>query len=247
MGPWMIRDKANPFRPGCSYETLTRMVRAGRVTPTTVLRGPSTHQFWSVARNVPGVAHLVGYCHVCGAHVQPTDAKCPECEAAFDMHFKRDHLGLQFPNTAAVEAAQRRLNEQTSGGLAAQTPPPETDAGGLHEQNADLLAQTLGLQAPLDAAVVSAKTEATPAGQATPKLQFDAPASSTHFPGKLSQFEAEPSPQAPTLAPQAPDETQANAQPAAGGVSVWVWVLLALNFLAVLAVAGLFYLYQHSS
>src|SRR5690348_425633 len=65
MGPWFIRDKANPFRPGCSYEVLRKQIAAGKIKPTTVLRGPTTRQFWSVARNVPGVAHLLGYCHRC--------------------------------------------------------------------------------------------------------------------------------------------------------------------------------------
>ncbi len=83
MGPWFIRDSANPFRPGCSYETLKRQIEMGRVKATSILRGPTTRQFWSVARNVPGVAHLVGSCHRCNAKVDPKDKRCPSCGEAF--------------------------------------------------------------------------------------------------------------------------------------------------------------------
>lgn len=110
MGPWTIRSKAHPFRPGCSYPVLVQMIEAGRVGPMTVLRGPTTRQFWSVARNVPGVSHLVGYCHACGAHVSKDDTNCPSCAAVFKAVKTRNELGLQFPNRRAAEAAKRSLN-----------------------------------------------------------------------------------------------------------------------------------------
>jgi len=94
MGPWFIRDRDHPFRPGCSYEVLVREIEQGKIKPTTILRGPTTRQFWSVARNVAGVAHRLGYCHACGAHVQPNDARCPQCDAVFFSPKLRDQLGL---------------------------------------------------------------------------------------------------------------------------------------------------------
>ncbi len=109
MGPWTVRDKAHPFRPGCSYPVLVKMIEAGRVTPTTVLRGPTTRQFWSVARNVPGVAHLLGYCHNCGFHVDPEAKLCPKCETPFKKVRTRNELGLQFATQRAADAAQRSL------------------------------------------------------------------------------------------------------------------------------------------
>lgn len=120
MGPWFIRDKANPFKPGFSIETLKKMVENGRVKPYTVIRGPSTHQFWSIARNVSGVAHMLGYCHQCGEKVDPRDKACPHCMATFRSFKDRDRLGLQYPTKEAVEAAQKKLNEAL--GIA---PPPE--------------------------------------------------------------------------------------------------------------------------
>ena len=112
MGPWYLRDKHQPFRPGFSYPILKQMIQSGRVTPTTVLRGPTTRQFWSIARNVPGVAHLLGYCHQCHRHVEtdPSPDNCPHCEARFKSVRQRNELGLQFPTRRAAESAQRALN-----------------------------------------------------------------------------------------------------------------------------------------
>ena len=109
MGPWYIRDKQQPFRPGCSYEVLMKMVEAGRIRPTSVMRGPTTRQFWQVARNVPGVAHFLGYCHNCNYHVKPTEPQCPSCGAAFKEPTDRDRLGLQFSTQEAAERAERDL------------------------------------------------------------------------------------------------------------------------------------------
>lgn len=94
MGPWEIRDQRVPFRPGCSYATLTRLVEQGVVTGDTVLRGPSTRQFWMLARHTPGVAHKLGLCHNCQAEVKPDAFSCPNCDASFEVERDRQHLGL---------------------------------------------------------------------------------------------------------------------------------------------------------
>ena len=56
MGPWSIRDTANPFRPGCSFETVRDLIKRGKVTRETILRGPSTRQYWNFAARTPGIA-----------------------------------------------------------------------------------------------------------------------------------------------------------------------------------------------
>lgn len=108
MGPWFIRDPAHPFLPGCSYETLRMLVKRGRVTGGTVLRGPSTRQFWMFARRVPSVANLLGVCHSCQAAVAAEDAECPYCHADFRPDTDRQVLGLSevrlLPGQAAPEA-----------------------------------------------------------------------------------------------------------------------------------------------
>jgi hypothetical protein len=94
MGPWFIRDPDRPFQPGCSYETLVRLVQRGRVGPLTVVRGPTTRQFWTVAKRVQGISHLFGYCHECGALAGEADPDCHACGASFGPEADRDRLGL---------------------------------------------------------------------------------------------------------------------------------------------------------
>ncbi|MEM6551961.1 MAG: zinc ribbon domain-containing protein, partial [Planctomycetota bacterium] len=115
MGPWYIRDKQNPFRPGCSYDTLLAMIKAGRITPTTILRGPTTRQFWAVARNVPGIAHHLGYCHACGKRVDPNATECPHCGAKFRPVHTRDHLGLAYRHNNDAKRAQREIELERKG------------------------------------------------------------------------------------------------------------------------------------
>ncbi len=94
MGPWFVRDTVNPFRPGCSFEVLKGLAKRGKVGLNTVLRGPTTNQFWSPARRVPGLANLLGVCHNCGWTVGTDDEVCLSCGATFGFHTDRQHLGL---------------------------------------------------------------------------------------------------------------------------------------------------------
>jgi hypothetical protein len=94
MGPWYIRDARGPWRPGCSFETLRELVRKGRVTRETVLRGPATRQFWNFAGRTPTVANLLGVCHNCGGDVSPEAYSCAACGAVFTPETDRQHLGL---------------------------------------------------------------------------------------------------------------------------------------------------------
>lgn len=94
MGPWSARDERNPHRPGCTYETLCRLIDSGAVTPDTVLRGPTTRQFWTLARHTPGVAHRMGFCHNCREPVSKDAFQCPACHASFGVDRDRQHLGV---------------------------------------------------------------------------------------------------------------------------------------------------------
>jgi hypothetical protein len=94
MGPWFLRDPNRPFHPGCSYETLVRLIDRGQVGKYTIVRGPTTRQFWTVARRVPGIAHLLGYCHNCDASVDASDHGCHACGVPFGAYLDRNYLGL---------------------------------------------------------------------------------------------------------------------------------------------------------
>jgi hypothetical protein len=136
MGPWFIRDEARPFRPGCRFETLERLIRAGKVGPDTVIRGPGSNQNWMRADRVPGVARLLGRCHACASVVDPAELICRACGAGLDILRDRQHLGLspvrQLPgraDPASVAAALLRGPEPLPAApLPGPTPSPISPA-----------------------------------------------------------------------------------------------------------------------
>jgi len=94
MGPWQVRDAEAPFTPGCSYATIKRMAQRGKIAPDAVMRGPTTRQFWMVATEIPGVAHLLGRCHACKREASADAFSCDHCGAAFPTPEDRQSLGL---------------------------------------------------------------------------------------------------------------------------------------------------------
>ena len=112
MGPWWVRDTRVPFRPGFSMQAMTRLIHAGKVTADSIIKGPSTQQFWRAARSTPGVAHLLGACHHCGHRVQATDAQCPQCSAKFELPPQHDDLGLPHRSADDARQAQKQLDAE---------------------------------------------------------------------------------------------------------------------------------------
>lgn len=94
MGPWSVRDEVQPHRPGCSYNTIKKLIEQGAIQPNSVIRGPSTRQFWMLAKHTPGVAQLFGLCHHCGAQTDPRGVVCDSCHESFAVDRDRQHLGL---------------------------------------------------------------------------------------------------------------------------------------------------------
>ncbi len=135
MGPWFIRDETQPFRPGCNYETVLALIQRGRITPDTVLRGPTTGQFWREARQVPGVGHLFGRCHGCEHGVSPDAERCPRCGASFAVPRERQDLGLgpvhRLPTPqprqsgGAPAAEAQRTSRPPAGQPARESSPPD--------------------------------------------------------------------------------------------------------------------------
>jgi hypothetical protein len=153
MGPWFIRDPSNPFRPGCSFDTLRRLIQRGRVTADTIVRGPATRQFWAPAGSVPGVANLLGFCHACRAPADPDDAACRRCGAPFAPTTDREFLGLAavqlLPGTASPEEIARAS-------IAAGAAPPPAEV--LRVRTEEMIAAAFTESPPdppsLDAALV---------------------------------------------------------------------------------------------
>lgn len=227
MGPWYIRDKASPFRPGCSYDILKRMAEAGKIKPTTVMRGPTTKQFWSVARNVPGIAHLVGYCHACGAHTAPSEPKCPMCATSFAEPRKRNELGLAYKTDAEAQRAQELLDMELRGEVPPEVKPPAvtpvvagqtpgTSPGPPPTTRSDLLSEVLDLSGDM----TSPAPAPTAPGAAGTSINFG-PAQTP--PAGQPAFD---------IAPTGP------VPGGGGGLSPVIWVLLGLNLLVALAVVA---------
>ncbi len=123
MGPWFVRDPAHPFRPGCSFATIRRLVERARIGPMTVIRGPTTRQTWSFAGRTPSVANLLGLCHNCQREVSPEAFSCPGCGASFAPETNRQHLGLAPVHLLPGQAPAEEI-------ASALAPPPTAAHGG---------------------------------------------------------------------------------------------------------------------
>jgi hypothetical protein len=122
MGPWFQRDTTRPFYPGLAFEVLTVLIARGEITRETVLRGPGSGQFWMAAGRTPGVAHLLGVCHGCGAETSRSARSCASCGAAFPIFAERDRLGLTRPE-APTRVSAFASDEELRAGAA----PPRAD------------------------------------------------------------------------------------------------------------------------
>lgn len=227
MGPWYIRDKQRPFKPGCCYDILKRLAETGKIKPTTVMRGPTTKQFWSIARNVPGIAHLVGYCHACNAHVSPNEPKCPDCGAMFGEPRNRNELGISYKTEHDAQRAQRELDAELRGepapGGSSVMAAIVADSDMPTAPSSDLLAEVMSLSAdktpppptPVPGLAPRPKPETLGAKPATPPTSVDG------VPLGTSAFD--------DIAPTGP-------LPEGRGISPIVWVLVALNLILISAV-----------
>lgn len=131
MGPWWIRDEHRVFQPGCSYDTLRRLVRRGKIERDTVIRGPTTRQFWMLAQDAPGVSHLLGLCYACHGEAGSEEYMCRSCGAVFDAPVDRQRLGLApvrlLPGQAPPEQVAASTLAESSG---AWTAVQDSDASG---------------------------------------------------------------------------------------------------------------------
>ena len=132
MGPWFIRDLQSPHRPGCSYQTLKKMIGSGKIKPETVMRGPTTRQFWTVAWRVPGVAHLIGFCHRCEEPITKGAGSCPRCNEPFPNPENRNRLGVDPLDPTVMQQVQQARSAAASASApvaAASSSPAKTASG----------------------------------------------------------------------------------------------------------------------
>ena len=73
-----------PRAPGMKFETLLSFVKKGRVKPTSIVRGPTTHQLWRFAAQVKGLSREFGVCYSCGTSIDRAASICPQCNRLQD-------------------------------------------------------------------------------------------------------------------------------------------------------------------
>ena len=87
VGPWFVLQARNPSAPGMRFSVLRELVLNGQISAGSILRGPATHQLWTYAARVRGLAHLFGVCWSCNRRLpnpQPgedVDDFCVYCGA----------------------------------------------------------------------------------------------------------------------------------------------------------------------
>ena len=230
MGPWQVRDKNNPFRPGCCYDIIKSMAKAGKIKNTTVMRGPTTRQFWSVARNVPGVAHLIGYCHACGNHVSPSDAKCGECSAIFQEPRDRNALGLAYKTDEEAEIGKTMLDAEIRGEPmpAKQMPGPAKKPR--PAKAGDLLSEVLDLSGDIgpSTTIPRGNPNATTSAIPTAKPKRPTPAAIDFGTKSTTQQTSAPT--------SAFDVAPTHGLPESGGISTLGLLMVGLNIIAIAAI-----------
>jgi hypothetical protein len=80
LGPWYVLQSRNPSAPGMNFATLMVLVQKGRVTARSIVRGPTTGQFWRHAARVKGVSREFGLCWSCGGDVAKNARACAACK-----------------------------------------------------------------------------------------------------------------------------------------------------------------------
>lgn len=80
IGPWFVWQSRNPSAPGMNWVTLLSLVEKGRITPRSVVRGPTTGQLWRFAARVKGISREFGACWHCGGEVPRAARLCTNCK-----------------------------------------------------------------------------------------------------------------------------------------------------------------------
>jgi hypothetical protein len=92
LGPWYVLQSRNPSAPGMKYATLLALIRKGQISAKTIVRGPTTQQFWRLAGTVKGISREFGICWACGTAVHPTAINCPQCNKSQELPANPDIL-----------------------------------------------------------------------------------------------------------------------------------------------------------
>ncbi|MCE2881468.1 MAG: hypothetical protein LW636_03770 [Planctomycetaceae bacterium] len=179
MGAWFVRDTKRPHFVGFGYEALVAAIRAGEVGRDAIVRGPTTGQYWTLARRVRGIAHLFGRCHACQSPVNEDQPVCAACGAGPLVEHARGELGLppRTPSERPMGARPDLSGFVADSGIlvvrivpapVAAAQPSATAAQARPAAPAQVLAGPTPQPATL-ASVRSATTPSSPAADASPR------------------------------------------------------------------------------
>lgn len=111
LGPWYVLQSRNPSAPGMNFATLLTLVQKSRVTARSVIRGPTTGQFWKHAAKVKGISREFGLCWNCGGDVAKTARACPSCKRLQEPPLNPDVL-LELGESATDDLAEQMWAEE---------------------------------------------------------------------------------------------------------------------------------------
>ena len=118
LGPWYVLQSRNPSAPGMSFATMLLLIQKGRVTARSVIRGPTTSQFWRHAAKVKGVSREFGLCWNCGTDVARNARACPSCKRLQEPPLNPDVL-LETGPDAGLEPITEKVWAEEQGQTAA--------------------------------------------------------------------------------------------------------------------------------
>ncbi len=122
LGPWYVLQSRNPSAPGMNFATLMTLVQKGRVTARSVLRGPTTGQFWRHAAKVKGVSREFMLCWNCGSDIAKNARACPSCKRLQEPPLNPDVL-LENGEFSSEELAEAMWSDQPAESSQMGAPP----------------------------------------------------------------------------------------------------------------------------
>ena len=116
-GPWYVLEHVRPF-PGVSLERITRQIRRGLITETSIVRGPSTDHQWRFAAETPGLCLFFERCWRCHARVSALDSVCLSCSVSLTFEQARTETAGTRPAPESERVATAPASSPCSAKLA---------------------------------------------------------------------------------------------------------------------------------
>lgn len=110
-GAWFYLESRNPSNRGVDFPTMLKLIEKGRLKRNSVVRGPTTHQDWMYAAEVPLLSKHLGVCPHCFGPASAEQEFCDHCQRSLDERPPRLRPGASepgaesyFPERDAMEA-----------------------------------------------------------------------------------------------------------------------------------------------